>query len=501
MFWDIVQSFGLSPLVFVVLLLTLVYFFMPRSNQPVNIPPIPQRPFPFLGHFPMIAKNPRGKMEEWTAKSGNIFSIYIGNQLTVVLSGYDVMKEALVKQPDIFSDRPKLFIPSLTENGYKGILPASGETWKEQRTVTLSILRSFGMGKNSLAEKIGEEVEAYVDALKDLKSEPSNVRTLTNNCVSNVICNIIFGKRFDLGDPYFVHLLEILNEQVVLVGETAILNVYPWLRFLPGDLFKAKKLLENFNEVLSFVNDRYVVPMSKNIDENNTDSSLIAAYVQEMRKRQSSGKPTTMDDGNLTRVILNLFLAGTETTSTTIVWFYLFMIHHPDILTKVYEEIEDVVGRERAPSMLDKPKLNYLNACIMETQRLASIVPFSLQHVCTKTTTVQGYTIPEGTTVIPNLDRVLWDEKTWGDPRNYRPERFLDGDRNLKNYEEFVPFSLGRRVCLGESLAKMELFLFLAGICQRFDIQPAVKGQLPPLKGVFGITSAPEAYKVRFVER
>ncbi|XP_005102585.2 cytochrome P450 2U1 [Aplysia californica] len=220
-----------------------------------------------------------------------------------------------------------------------------------------------------------------------------------------------------------------------------------------------------------------------------------------MRKRQASGTATTMDDGNLIRLIINLFAAGTETSSTTIVWFVLFMLHHPDVLAKIYKEIEDVVGRERAPSIRDRTKLNYLNACIMETQRLGSIVPFSLQHSCIKTTTVGGYTIPQGTVIMPILDFVLRFDKSWGDPHNFRPERFLDDSGNLKVFNEFVPFSLGRRVCLGKSMAKMELFLFLAGICQRFDIQPAVKGQLPPLKGVFGLAVTPEAYEVRFVER
>ncbi|XP_005100933.1 cytochrome P450 2B19 [Aplysia californica] len=499
MFFDFIQALALNPLVFVIVVLGIVYFFV-AGDHPDDAPPMPESPYPFLGHLPMMRKNPREKMKEWTEKSGNIFSIYIGSQLTVVLSGIEVLKEAFVKQADIFTDRPQLYDASLSPEGHKGIITSSGENWKEQRTVTLSILRSFGMGKNSFAEKIEKEVEIYLNALSELKGEPSNIKILTDSCVSNVICNIIKGQRFELGDPDLVRLLNTVDNYVLLTGRSFILNIFPWLRFVPGDPFAGVKIKKYFTEIRDYLRDNFVEPIRKNVDDNNTDS-LIAEYIREMRKRQASGTATTMDDGNLIRLIFHLFTAGTETSSTTIVWFVLFMIHHPDVLAKIYKEIEDVVGREQVPSIQERTKLNYLNACIMETQRLGSIAPFSLQHLCSKTTTVGGYTIPQGTVIMPCLDYVLRFDKSWGDPHNFRPGRFLDDSGKLKVFDEFVPFSLGRRVCLGESLAKMELFLFLARICQRFDIQPAVKGQLPSLKGVFGLTVTPEAYEVRFVER
>merc|ERR1711963_372793 len=133
----------------------------------------------------------------------------------------------------------------------------------------------------------------------------------------------------------------------------------------------------------------------------------------------------------------------------------------------------------------------------METQRLGNIVTIGLTRLCLQTTTIGGYNIPKDAVIMPNLDSVQMSEHIWEDPKAFRPSRFLDSDGNLgKVKDEFIPFSVGRRMCLGESLAKMELFLFMSGICQRFDIQPEDPDNLPPTdKMVFGITCAPEAYR------
>lgn len=488
-------------LVVSVFILALIYLFVYQSRKSNNIPPVPVKPYPILGHLTMLKKNgPRKMINKWKDETGNIYSIYMGNKLVVVLSGYDLLKEALVKQAGSFSDRPVPITAHKFPDKIEGIIFANGETWKEQRSVSMSILRDLGMGKNCLAEKISDEVDQYLNALGEFNGEPANVRMLTSNCMSNVICSIIIGKRFEFDDPEFVHLLEGLHEDMILSANTGILNFFPFLRYLPGDLFHWKKLTNNYITVRTYLAELFVKPAVENPDTVEHEN-FVTKYVKERKLRIEQGKSTTMNEVNLIRNIQNLFVAGTETTSSTILWFIVYMLQNPDVLTKIHEEIVDVVGNERVPSMYDKSKLNYLNATIMETQRKSSIAPFSISHLCNKTTILEGYTIPKGTIIMPNLDSVLSDQKVWGDPHNFRPERFLDNEGSLKSFKEFVPFSLGKRVCMGESLAKMELFLFISAICQHYDIRPAEEGKPPSSNSVYGITAPPQPFKARFIVR
>ncbi|KAK6965386.1 cytochrome P450 2U1-like isoform X2 [Biomphalaria glabrata] len=182
-------------------------------------------------------------------------------------------------------------------------------------------------------------------------------------------------------------------------------------------------------------------------------------------------------------------------------WCLLYMLYYPEVQQKIYKEIVEQIGTERPPNITDKSNLKYLTAVIMEVQRKASIVPLSLPHLCNKDTTLAGYNIPKGTIVMPNLDAIHSSKEIWGDPENFRPERFLDAKGNIIKKEELMPFSIGRRICLGESLAKMELFLYLSTLFQKFEFLSASPDKVPPLQDTWGLVAAPEHFEIRCVER
>ncbi|KAK3753365.1 hypothetical protein RRG08_005954 [Elysia crispata] len=472
-------------------------------REPANLPPVPGRPHLLLGHLPYLGAKRREQMAQWRKTTGDVFRLYMGRKPLVVLCGYSVLKEALIKHGDLFVDRPPGgYATTVVQDGTKGVLGASGAAWREQRAVAMSILRKFGMGKNSLADKIQEEITAYLDVLSGLCGQPTDVKRVTSATLSNVICSIIVGKRFEYDDPYFLQFMDTFSEQVRLVSSTSMINVFPWLRYWPGDMFGAKRFIDCHHDLDNIFSDPFIAQKTKEYEAGGDAlDNFISAYVHEWRRKEQGGETTTMDGGHLRRLLGNLFIAGSETTATTMLWFMLYMLHYPHIQEKVFAELEEVVGHNRRPTMQDKSRLPYLNAVIMETQRRASIAPFSLSRICTADVTLQGYLIPRGTRVVSNLDSVLLDEVTWGDPLNFRPERFLDNHGGLIHPDEFVPFSMGRRVCLGESLAKMELFLFLAALVQRFRLLPSVPGQLPPQKALFGVTCPPEPFTLRLKER
>lgn len=146
------------------------------------------------------------------------------------------------------------------------------------------------------------------------------------------------------------------------------------------------------------------------------------------------------------KIIGELFVAGTETTSTALRWFSLFMIRNPDVQDKMRKEIYDVIGSSRFPSMEDKPNLPYCEAVIHEVLRKGAIAPISVPHGLTGDLQYKGFTIPKDTLLIPNLYSVFFDKDIFPDPHVFRPERYVDEKGNLQHTEKVLAFSLGKQI-------------------------------------------------------
>lgn len=481
-----------------------IYWIWTKTRRPYtkyNIPPFPVPPRFIVGHLLTIGDDFRNKVKEYRQKVGDVFSLDIGGRHYVIVCGYDNVKEVFVGHADKIPDTPRVFLGDVINENNMGIIAASGDNWKEQRSVSLSILRTFGMGKNILAEKIQEEMAVYIQKLADFKGRPADVKTITAVSISNVICSLIVGKRFDHDDPYFLKCMHSFDAIAKLVNKMHLLDVLPFLYYLPGDFFYAKQWVKHVMDTKEKFSRAYIKKIKETFREDEEPTNFIAAYLREQKKRKDSGEYTFMDEDNLIAVIGHLFIAGTETTSTTILWCMVYVLHHSEVQEKVYREIVNNIGAERPPGIHDRPKLPYLNAVIHETQRLSSLVLTSIRRVVRVPFELKGYTIPQGSIILSSLDSVLHDKNIWGDPDNFRPERFLDSTGNLLNPDELIPFSIGKRVCLGQSLARMELFLCLSALFQRFRLLPAEPGELPSLEGTVSVTYMPQDFKIRFIER
>ncbi|XP_055957962.1 cytochrome P450 2J2-like [Patella vulgata] len=455
-------------------------------RKPQGIPPGPRFTLPILGDMYLKGESDlRIVARQLRKEYGDICSAYFGSKLFIFLNSYDVIKEALVKNGDIFSHRPSLFWSDLITQR-KGIVMSEGQPWKEQRKFALETLREFGFG---LKKVIGNENGGKFDMFR-----------LSQKGVSNIISSMVYGKRFEYDDPVFNIFLDKTESLLLTITHGSVLSMFPFLRYLPGDLFKYHSVLNS----LDFIKDNIIIPSinehMKNFDENHVDD-YISSYIREMKKVSKTGQPSYLNEPQLVSAILDLFIAGTETTSTTILWTILYFLHHPNIQDKCYKEIQDVVGSGRLPSIKDKPSLPYVEAVILEVLRKANILMTGIPHAVSEDTRFHGYHFPKDAIIIPNADAVLTDDKIWGDADVFRPERFIDSNGKVIKKDELIPFSTGRRICLGESLAKMELFLFVTTLVQRFEFKPVDADNLPTLQGVIGITHAPARYQVRAVPR
>jgi len=239
--------------------------------------------------------------------------------------------------------------------------------------------------------------------------------------------------------------------------------------------------------VITIVNDvkkEFVIGQSDNYYQ-----SFLTEKGKRLNKKDENNIFTDRAIVNNTR---DLLFAGTDTLTNTILWLITYMTAFPEIQRKVQREIDQIVGRDREPTYNDRLNTPYVEATILETSRFASVVGTSLPRRVVQSTTLRGYNIPENAIIIPNLLAVHHEPKLWGDPENFRPERFLNADGDCVKPDYLIPFSIGKRVCPGEALAKMELYLYFVCLQQRFTFVPS-NGVMPSLEPSLVVTTGPKS--------
>ncbi|XP_066548422.1 cytochrome P450 2J2-like [Amia ocellicauda] len=491
--WDLLDVRGILLLVFVVLVLADLY----RNRTPTNFPPGP-RGLPFFGDLFMFdSKQPHLQMKKLAETYGEIFSLRIGKRL-IVLNGYKLVKEALVQHGDDYVDRPSL---PISEDMYPrkdpGLVMSNGYSWKQQRRFALSTLRNFGLGKKNLEASILVECRVLNEAFETELGRPFDPQFTINNAVSNIICCLVFGERFEYSDAQFQELLRLIDEAMYLQtkGTVQLYNVIPFImRRLPGS---HQRVISIWAAVISFIRSK--IKEHKEDWDPSAPRDYIDCYLTEMGKGTEDSS-AGFDEENLACCTLDLFGAGTETTSTTLRWGLLYMIKYPEIQKKVQAEIDRVVGQGHPPSTADRAKMPYTDAVIHEIQRFGNIVPLNVPRVTTRDTSLRGYLIPKGTLIIPNLTSVLFDKSEWETPDTFNPGHFLDADGKFVKRDAFMPFSAGKRMCLGESLARMELFLFFTSFLQRFTFTAPPREE-PSLEFRAGATLCPKPFRLCAVSR
>ncbi|XP_058039088.1 cytochrome P450 2K1-like [Ahaetulla prasina] len=417
----------------------------------------------------------------------------------VVLTGYETVKEALVNQADAFADRAEFPIFEDAGKG-SGLIFAHGENWKVMRRFALSTLREYGMGKRTIEDKITEECSVLTKTMKTYAGKPFDITTILTAAVSNIIVSILLGKRYEYEDATFLRLLKMINENLQLSGSPAVLlyNLFPKLGFLLG---AGKKVRKNEKELHDFIRTTFIEYL-QDLDENdqrNFIESFLVRQKQENRKMTHGG---FFHNENLIGLVDDLFNAGTDTTTNTLRWAILLMMKYPEIQRKVQEEIAKEIG-DTKPKTDHRAKMPYTDAVIHEIQRFGDILPSNLPHATLMDVTFKGFFIPKGMHIIPLLTSVLHDESQWEKPHEFYPEHFLDSEGKFVKRDAFMPFSAGRRICAGETLAKMELFLFFTSLLQKFTFHPppgTSKDDLDLTPDV-GLTSPPMPYKTCAVLR
>uniref|UniRef100_A0A8C3HQ17 Cytochrome P450 2J6-like n=1 Tax=Chrysemys picta bellii TaxID=8478 RepID=A0A8C3HQ17_CHRPI len=423
---------------------------------------------------------------------GNIFTLWLGHTPGVVLHGFQAVKDGLNTHPEEFSGR--LETPVFKRLGLQCIMFSSGHTWKQQRRFGLMTLRNLGLGKKGLEHQIQEEARHLVGYFETVKGKSLDPSVPIVHAVSNVICAVVFGHRFSLEDETFHRLIEAFD-CILAFGNSfhfLLFELLPWLmHHLPGPQQKANSCCEF---VRSFIRKEIRSHKERGIPDKPQD--FIDFYLAQIAKVSM----LLQCCGFKRKIFLGGFL-DLKVNFKDYLKNLCARIQRGIELKKVQKELDTVLGPSQLICYEDRKKLPYANAVIHEIQRYCSIVLIAIPRESGKDTTLQGFPIPKGTLILPNLDSVLFDPEKWESPRQFSPSRFLDKEGNFVNREAFLPFSTGSRVCLGEQLARSELFIFFANLLRAFKFTLPQGGKEISTELVLGSTMQPQPYKLCVVPR
>ncbi|XP_028645826.1 cytochrome P450 2D10-like isoform X2 [Grammomys surdaster] len=436
--------------IFTVIFILLVDLMYRRQRWNSRYPPGPV-PWPLLGNLLQVdLDNMPYSLYKLHKRYGDVFSLQMASKPMVVINGLKSVQKVLVTCGEDTADRPAVPIFE-----YLGVKPGS-----QGRSI--------------------------------------NPNTMLNKAVCNVIASLIFARRFEYEDPYLIRMLTVLEESFTEISGfmPEVLNALPIILRIPG---LADKVFQGQKTFMAIV-DNLLTENKTTWESAQPPRNLTDAFLAEIEK--ANGNPeSSFNDENLRMVVLDLFSAGMVTTSTTLSWALLLMILHPDVQRRVQQEIDEVIGQVRRPEMADQARMPYTNAVIHEVQRFGDIAPLSLPRITSRDIEVQDFLIPKGTTFIINLSSVLKDETVWEKPLRFHPEHFLDAQGHFVKHEAFMPFSAGRRACLGEPLARMELFLFFTCLLQRFSFSVPAGQPRPSDSGTSAFPVAPSPYQLCAVMR
>jgi cytochrome P450 len=359
---------------------------------------------------------------------------------------------------------------------------SEGELWKEHRRFALRTLRDFGLGRNQSEEIIQTEIHQLLELLdKEIKNgnHRINIMDYLLRSVSNVICTLTMGEQPCYENDEVLAMIHKFRENLSQNIFTLPVLMFPSLFKYLAPLFlifpKTRSILKTLRGIVAFLQVK-IEQHETVFDSSEESGDYIEAYLREKQKRDSSTTTVghTFIAKQLKGEIFDLFLAGTDTTSNSLSWGLLYLAIDPDIQMKCHAEINATIGREKQPTMKDKEQMPYMQAVLDEIQRYATIVPMGVTHRNFQSDTIHGYHIEADTLIVPFQYGIHHDPRVWEKPEQFYPEHFLttdlDGKMKYKPRQELIPFSLGKRECLGESLAKMELFLFFVSILQKYEV-------------------------------
>ncbi|XP_048452845.1 cytochrome P450 1B1 [Rhincodon typus] len=460
-------------------------------------------PWPLIGNAAQIGQVPHLSFCRMAEKYGSVFRLKLGSHTVVVLNGEESIRQALVRQGADFSGRPDFSSFAVVSGGRSLAFRSHGDLWRLHRKVAHSTVRAFSTS-NLETKKVFEqhvvcEMQQLISVFMDRGPLGHYFDPWPNLvvAVANVMSAVCFGKRYSHDDQEFTSLLAKNDRFGQTVGAGSLVDIIPWLQYFPNPVRSIYQDFEQLNrDFYLFVQDK---ARQHRLDfRPGRVRDMMDAFIHTIEHgRVASDTGLILSPDYADSTVTDIFGASQDTLSTALHWITLYLVWQPQVQAKIHEELDRVVGRQRIPSIEDQPRMPYLMAFLYETLRFSSFVSLTIPHATTRPTLLSGYRIDKGTVVFINQWSVNHDPHKWHQPEVFDPCRFLTeaGTFNKDLASQVMIFSLGRRRCIGDELAKMQLFLSTSLLMHQCTFRANPKEELT-LDFTYGLSLKPKPFTI-----
>ncbi|KAI0513520.1 hypothetical protein KFK09_009544 [Dendrobium nobile] len=450
-----------------------------RRELSPKLPPGPRK-LPIIGNLHQVGGLTHRPLWLLSQKYGPLMHLKIGKVPILVVSSADMAREILKTNDFGFCSRPGLTSSNKFSYDCKDIsFAAYGEYWREMRKIC--ILQLFSTKRvNTFHSVREEEVAILIDSISNSLSKPINLTKLVSTLISNIICRVALSKKYDQEDLEKEHFHALVQETETLFGTFFVSDCFPSLGWIDKLTGLQQRLERTFNKFDSFYNEIIEERIDKK--RTNLEQEDIVDVLLHQQKNSSS-----ITNANIKAILKDIFIAGIGTSSAIIIWAMAELVRNSRIMQKVQEEV-------RSSAHLTKNSLHslqYLNSVVKETLRLHLPVPLLLPREAIRHCKISGYDIEPNTRVYINAWGIARDPKTWENPEEFLPERFIDSSIDYIGHDfEFIPFGSGRRNCPGKNFGMATVELALANLLYYFDwrLPDGMKKEEMDMDEVPGIT-------------
>ncbi|KAH7652461.1 Isoflavone 2'-hydroxylase protein [Dioscorea alata] len=482
-----------TTLFFVILLFSIYLFQRYYNKKPSkNLPPCPPS-LPFIGHLHLLRPPRHLSIHSLSKLYGPVLGLRLGSCNAIILSSPAAIKEALIKNDPVFSNRPMIKAGDVL--GYKNtsiFFSPHGPHWRNLRRLTSSELLSTrrlnllaGIRFNEFLSLIHRMVKASSSGEVELKAR---LFEMGHNSMSK----IVFGKRYygenldgevDVANQF----KDIMHEAIDLVFSFNPRDFFPalgWLDLL-GVERRMKRLLPRLD---GFITEIIEEQRRRRSEAVNAGREAEETNLLDVMLSMQETDPEMYTDEHIKGHILSILTAGNDTTAGTIETAMLLLLSHPEIMKKAKTEIDMSVGHNHILDESDLLKLPYLKNILKETLRLSPPMQGMPPRASSADCTIQGYHVPKGTILFVNVWGLQRDPDLWDDAMSFKPERFA-GEEEEEEEEDvkYVPFGAGRRKCPGEHFGMRMVMAGVGALVQCFDWEPMSKEEVD-INALLGLT-------------
>ncbi|CAF2130479.1 hypothetical protein HID58_012394 [Brassica napus] len=449
---------------------SLAFLFLKRlfkrtTTTKLNPPPSPWR-LPIIGNFHQLSLYPHRSFRSLSLRYGPVMLLHFGRVPVLVVSFAEVAHDIMKTHDRIFANRP---ITKAMEKVMKGgrdiVFAPYGEYWRNMKSLCIVHLLSNKMVQSFHKER-EEEINIMMEKLEKASSSSSavNLSQLFITLTSDVMSKVALGRKYSSGEGT-VDIKTLVRTFTQIFGTFPIGEFIPslvwidWIRRLDG---KVEEISTTFDDFLEKVVQEH------DVDADKKGSDFVATLLSIQREKMT---PFVFDRSDVKLIILDMFIAGTATTSSQLEWTMTELMRHPECMKKLRDEICSVSTHDSYVNEDDVEKMSYLNAVIKETLRLHPPLPALVPHLLSEDVRVKGYDIAAGTQVMINAWAIQRDHATWGpDAEEFKPERHLNSSLDFQGQDfKFIPFGSGRRLCPGIRLGLVLVEVTIANLVKRFD--------------------------------